>query len=144
MSYYSAPQCSHCKRCTSYSISVCPSLCPSVRPSHAGIALIKGRHLYSSGRPSRWALSHILVSYVTNRTTAGGVYQARIIKANKIFRPILLSFTIRYDTIRLDILTCAQKLTGSQLNPPHGTSSTKIRTRMWANAQRDGHPAKYG
>jgi len=23
--FYSAPQCSHCKRCTSYSNSVCPS-----------------------------------------------------------------------------------------------------------------------
>jgi len=26
-------QCSHCKRCISYSNSVCPSVCPSVRPS---------------------------------------------------------------------------------------------------------------
>ena len=35
--HYSAPQCSHCKRCTSYSNSVCPSVCLSaclsVRPS---------------------------------------------------------------------------------------------------------------
>jgi len=38
--FYSAPQCSHCKRCTSYSISV--SL--SVRLSHAGI-VSKRRHL---------------------------------------------------------------------------------------------------
>ena len=30
-------QCSHCKRCISYSNSVCLSVCPSVRPSHAGI-----------------------------------------------------------------------------------------------------------
>ena len=30
---YSAPQCSHYKRCTSYSNSVCLSVCPSVRPS---------------------------------------------------------------------------------------------------------------
>jgi len=28
--FYSAPQCSHCKRCTSYSNSVCLSVCPSV------------------------------------------------------------------------------------------------------------------
>jgi len=31
--FYSAPQCSHCKRCTSYGNSVCLSVCPSVRPS---------------------------------------------------------------------------------------------------------------
>jgi len=47
---YSAPLCSHCKRCTSYGNSVCLSVClfvcpsvhlsvsPSARPSHAGIA----------------------------------------------------------------------------------------------------------
>jgi len=27
-------------------------------------ALNRGRHLYSAGRPSRWALAHILVTYV--------------------------------------------------------------------------------
>jgi len=27
-------------------------------------ALNRGRHLYSAGRPSRWALAHILVNYV--------------------------------------------------------------------------------
>jgi len=37
--FYSAPQCSHCKRCISYSNSVCPSVCPS----HAGI-VSKRRH----------------------------------------------------------------------------------------------------
>ena len=31
--FYSAPQCSHCKRCTSYGNSVCLSVHPSVRPS---------------------------------------------------------------------------------------------------------------
>jgi len=39
--FYSAPQCSHCKRCISYSNSVRPSarlpVCPSVCLSHAGI-----------------------------------------------------------------------------------------------------------
>ena len=32
--------------------------------------------------------------------------------------------TIRYDTIRYDsvYLTCSNKLTGSQLSPPHGTN----------------------
>ena len=29
-------------------------------------ALNRGRHLYSAGRPSRWALAHILVCYVRN------------------------------------------------------------------------------
>ena len=36
---------------------------------------------------------------------------------------------------------CAQKLTRSQLSLPHGTKHK--RTRMWANAQRDGRPAEY-
>ena len=38
--FYIAPQCSHCKRCISYSNSVCPSVCPS----HAGI-VSKRRHV---------------------------------------------------------------------------------------------------
>jgi len=29
-------------------------------------ALNRGRHLYSTGRPSRWALAHILVNYALN------------------------------------------------------------------------------
>ena len=33
--------------------------------------------------------------------------------------------TIRYDTIRWSILTCAYNLTNSQLNLPHGTEQTK-------------------
>jgi len=47
LTFYSAPQCSHCKRCTSYGNSVCPSVCLpvlSVRPSHAGIVW-KRRHV---------------------------------------------------------------------------------------------------
>ena len=37
-------QCSHCKRCISYSNYVCLSVCPSVCPSHAGI-VSKRRHV---------------------------------------------------------------------------------------------------
>jgi len=37
-------QCSHCKRCISYGNSVCPSVCLSVRLSHAGI-VSKRRHV---------------------------------------------------------------------------------------------------
>ena len=33
--------------------------------------------------------------------------------------------SVRYDTIRWTILTCAQKLTSSQLNLPHGTKQKK-------------------
>jgi len=39
VTFYSAQQCSHCKRCTSYGNSVRLSVCPSVRLSHAGIVL---------------------------------------------------------------------------------------------------------
>ena len=46
--FYSAPQCSHCKRCISYGNSVCPSVrlsvCPSVCPTYAGI-VSKRRHV---------------------------------------------------------------------------------------------------
>ena len=38
--FYSEPQCSHCKRCISYSNTDCPSVCPS----HAGI-VSKRRHV---------------------------------------------------------------------------------------------------
>ena len=41
LDFYSAPQCSHCKRCTSYSIS---AVCPSVCLSHAG-TVSKRRHI---------------------------------------------------------------------------------------------------
>jgi len=35
-----------------------------------------------------------------------------------------------YDTIRLIILTCAQKLTSSQLNLPHGTKQKRIMKKL--------------
>ena len=38
--------------------------------------------------------------------------------------------TIRYDTIRLTILTCTQKLTSSQLNLPHGTKQKRIMEKL--------------
>ena len=62
-------------------------------------------------------------------------------------KPISCVFTTD-DTIRWAVFTCAQKLTASQLNLPHVTKKTeksneKTKTRMWANAQRDGRPAKY-
>ena len=55
-----------------------------------------------------------------------------------------MSYTIRYD----GLLTCAQKLTSSQLSLPHGTKQKRVMkelktTRMWANAQRDGRPAEH-
>jgi len=43
-SFLQRAQCSHCKRCTSYSNSVRPSVCLSVCPSHAGI-VSKRRHV---------------------------------------------------------------------------------------------------
>jgi len=33
-----------------------------------------------------------------------------------------MAIPIRYDTIRYTIFTCAEKLTNSQLNLPHGTT----------------------
>jgi len=43
-----------------------------------------------------------------------------------IFRCI----AIRYDTIRWTILTCAQKLTSSQLSLPHGTKQKRIMNKL--------------
>jgi len=43
--FYSAPQCSHCKRCTSYSNSVCLSVCLSVRLSVTRGIVSKRRHV---------------------------------------------------------------------------------------------------
>jgi len=39
----------------------------------------------------------------------------------------------RYDTIQWTILTCAQKLTSSQLNLPHGSYATKQKKDSWRN-----------
>jgi len=41
--FYSVPQCSHCKRCTSYSNSVCLSICLSVCPSVYKAKCVKTR-----------------------------------------------------------------------------------------------------
>jgi len=45
--------------------------------------------------------------------------------------------TIRYDTIRWTILTCAQKLTSSQLSLPHGTKQKRIMKKLKQNGE--GH-----
>jgi len=55
--FYSAPQCSHCKRCISYGNFVRPSVCPSIRPSHAGI-VSKRRHV------ARFSLHCWMAKYV--------------------------------------------------------------------------------
>jgi len=43
--FYSAPQCSHCKRCISYGNSVRPSVCLSVSPSVTRRYCVKTRHV---------------------------------------------------------------------------------------------------
>ena len=42
----------------------------------------------------------------------------------------VLGDTIQYDTIRWTILTCAQKLTSSQLSLPHGTKQKRIMKKL--------------
>ena len=42
-------------------------------------ALNRGRHLYSAGRPSRWALAHILVSYSFNQSVSQSINQVYIL-----------------------------------------------------------------
>ena len=41
-------------------------------------------------------------------------------------RDIAYFAPVRYDTIRWTILTCAQKLTSSQLNLPHGPEQKRV------------------
>jgi len=75
------------------------------------------------GRPRFWAGSE-------------RVRELRILRVVSITSRIVSSFgrtclnagyasSVRYDTIRWTILTCAQKLTSSQLNLPHGTKQKK-------------------
>jgi len=52
------------------------------------------------------------------------------------FRP--MSVTIWYDTIRWTILTCAQKLTSSQLSLPHGTKQKKNNEETKTNTRNVG------
>jgi len=54
---------------------------------------------------------------------------------------------IRYDTIRLTILTCARKLTSSQLSLPHGTRQKRIMKKLKtkngdAKKKRSGHEVR--
>jgi len=60
----------------------------------------------------------------------------------------VIGATSSYDGLYWSILTCDKKLASSQLNLPHGTKQKRVTkklqtTRMWANAQRDGHPAEH-
>jgi len=40
-------------------------------------ALNRGRHIYSAGRPSRWALAHILVLFIVHACMRLSVYRKR-------------------------------------------------------------------
>jgi len=42
---------------------------------------------------------------------------------------------IRYDTIRYSIFMCAQKLTNSQLNLPHGTKQKRVMKKLKTKKQ---------
>ena len=54
-------------------------------------ALNRGRHLYSAGRPSRWALAHILVNYdlhlFSNLMTVFCVTQGRVVMGTQAVSP---------------------------------------------------------
>ena len=52
--------------------------------------------------------------------------------------------TIRYDTIRWTILTCAQKLTISQLNLPHGTKQKRIMKKRKTEKNGDAQKKRSG
>jgi len=53
-------------------------------------------------------------------------------------------YDIRYDTTRDTIFSCTEKLTGSQLNLPHGTNKTekvikRTKSKKVAQKKRSGH-----
>jgi len=55
-----------------------------------------------------------------------------------------LSCISPYDTIRLTILTCAQKLTSSQLNLPHGTKQKRIMKKLKTKKRRCSEETETG
>jgi len=91
-------------------------------------ALNRGRHLYSAGRPSCWALAHILVFlYFLPFCSVNCVC---IYTRDK--KKLLAIWLSRADSI----LEAEYILIIGRV--------AEIRTTMWANAQRDGRPAEYG
>ena len=52
-----------------------------------------------------------------------------------------VTYVVLHDGYKMKCLACTKRLTESQVNLPHGTKTDK--TRMWANAKRDGHPAEH-
>ena len=72
---------------------------------------------------------------VTDRSTD---HATRFVTIGRIY--------VRYDRIRWTILTCAQKLTSSQHNLPHGTEQKKnneeTKTKKNGDAQRNGPVVK--
>ena len=118
-------------------------------------ALNRGRHLYLAGRPSRWALAHILVvinllllytllSYTNTvyKTTEGRNFK---------YLPVVFQHIV---TARLSQSKQQEGQHGSpylHLLVPFFSDNTVqqkchcsyILTRMWANAQPDGRPAEH-
>jgi len=107
-------------------------------------ALNRGLHLYSAGRPSRWALAHILVlRYFTEF-----VYDVVLKKFTfAISSPDKFLVLVRCfycasgrDSAHAAFQSCQSQTLKYFQQSDH--SSLQL-TRMWANAQRDGRPAEY-
>jgi len=96
-------------------------------------ALNRGRHLYSAGRPSRWALAHILVVTVIKLRLSTCFYIPLDTKwvISETFFPAVLE--------KLNLTQEKQTLNWNTKILQHKTSTT----RMWASAKRDGRPAEY-
>jgi len=91
--------------------------------------LNRGRHLYSAGRPSRWALAHILVYNLS-----AFVYSQTPSHCMKL-------------TVLINHITDTAQSQASKLrsHAPFAASVTMLNLNgiERANAQRDGRPAKY-
>ena len=69
-------------------------------------ALIRGRHLYSAGRPSRWALAHILVAFIlayknVQKSCAQGLWAAASwLFSSPCLRPSILELQLKRSRCR--------------------------------------------
>ena len=84
-----------------------------------------------------WLVSAVMSMYTGAKTVVRTVYgnssgfEVKVgMHQGSALSPLLFVIVIRYDMIRWTILTCAQKLTSSQLSLPHGTKQKRIMKKL--------------
>ena len=110
-------------------------------------AVNRRRHLCSEGRPSRWALAHIS-SYLLRSAISGRSSNPLIafpLRASDLAFPDRCArLKITYTYLLIYLLAYIQPSPHYACLPVNQLCVKYFdRTRMWANAQRDGRPAEY-